>query len=121
MEKRAVWGSCNFILVLCKCFLCAVFDNVKLVFLWFVRCRTDYLRCTQFCKKRLGNFDKKKKKILTEACICMHIDCWKLEVNKFYLNHLVFVSEWNKLLGLKTTTCNLLTHTTQRFKLETNW
>lgn len=39
-------GSCNFIPVLCKCFLCAVFDNVKLVFLWFVRCKIDYLRCT---------------------------------------------------------------------------
>lgn len=45
--------------MLCKCFLCAVFDNVKLVFLWFVRCRVDYLRCTRFCKKSMGNFEKK--------------------------------------------------------------
>lgn len=39
-------GSCSFLPVLCKCFVCAVFDNVKLVFLSFVRCQIDYFRCT---------------------------------------------------------------------------
>lgn len=45
-DQKGQKGSCNFIPVLCKCFVCAVFDNVKLVFLWFVRCRIDYFRCT---------------------------------------------------------------------------